>query len=58
MQSTGLVAGTRAGIEEQPDVLIVGPAQETPEALLARTGARDTEDAFLALVRDRSPART
>ena len=32
-------------------------AQETPEALLARTGARDTEDAFLALVRDRSPAR-
>jgi ABC-2 type transport system ATP-binding protein len=31
-------------------------AQETPEALLARTGARDTEEAFLALVSDRRPA--
>ena len=26
-------------------------AQETPQALLARTGAADTEEAFLALVR-------
>jgi len=31
-------------------------AQETPESLLARTGARDTEEAFLTLVRDRRPA--
>jgi len=30
-------------------------AQETPESLLARTGARDTEEAFLTLVRDRHP---
>jgi len=30
--------------------------QATPESLLAQTGARDTEEAFLALVRDRSPA--
>jgi ABC-2 type transport system ATP-binding protein len=29
-------------------------AQETPQSLLSRTGARDTEEAFLALVRDRS----
>ena len=31
-------------------------AQETPESLLVRTGADDTEAAFLALVRDGSPA--
>ena len=29
-------------------------AQETPQSLLSRTGARDTEEAFLTLVRDRS----